>query len=90
MTELNDHTDAELARREHDAEMGGTSASEQRWLKFCSDVEELLELDSLDGDEAEDGYSLDGAHESFEAGRSARDYTRDVSEKRRDMGLGVL
>jgi len=41
-------------------------ASEELWFAWCNQVERILG-DSLDGDEASDGYSLDSAYEAFVA-----------------------
>ena len=64
MTDLDDHpfSAANIARE------GGTpDASDARWLKWAAEVERLLGHD-LDGNENEDGYSLDFAYEAFSAG----------------------
>lgn len=83
----NDHTDAELARREHEAEMGVISNDENRWFAWVDRAERLLGLDSLDGDAVEDGYSLDDAHDRFEAGMPAEDYAREVRLAWQGKGL---
>lgn len=61
----NDHTDAELDRRELAYEMSGDTLESIRFERWCSDVEALMGIDDLDGDDAEDGYSLDEAHGLF-------------------------
>lgn len=82
----NDHTDAEFERRQHAYEMGEESPSEKRWYAFCREAEKLLGFD-LDGTESEDGYSLDFAHDAFQAGKSPAEYAAGVRAKRSEMGL---
>lgn len=88
---INDHTDAEIARREHDYEMGGETASERAWSRFVDDCEEELFKrgygTSLDGNEATDGYSLDTAHEAFRLGHTVEEYMETVDADRHDLGL---
>lgn len=86
MTYINDHTDAEIARRAHDYEMGAFSPSEVRWHQWCNAVEAIIGFD-LDGDEEEDGYSLDYAHNAFEAGQTPAIYAAAVRSKRWELGL---
>lgn len=38
------------------------------WEKWVDEVAAILQLDSLDGDQDEDGYSLDAAHDYYEDG----------------------
>jgi hypothetical protein len=92
--ELNDHTDAEIARREHAYEMGESSKGERAWLAFVRKVERALKLYSyndgnLDGDESEDGYSLDGAGEAFDKGMSVVGYLDQIRRRRAALGLPV-
>lgn len=51
---------------------------DRKWSCFVDDIERTLGLakGALDGDEAEDGYSLDSAHDAFRAGISAAAYAR--------------
>lgn len=44
-----------------------SSGFDNRWEAWLRKVEELTGLDSLDGDEEEDGYSLDTAYDLFAA-----------------------
>lgn len=54
------------------------SPTERRWFRFVADVERLAGLDTLDGNEREDGYSLDGAYDDFLAGETAAEYAADI------------
>jgi len=94
----NDHTDAEIMRREHEYEMGDTELVDSQqykgWAAWSEEVENLL-IDvgattpqrGLDGSEAEDGFSIDYAYTSFEAGLSPADYFADVLIARGQMGF---
>lgn len=79
MTDLDDHpfSAANIAR-----EGGAPDASEARWLKWAAEVERLLGHD-LDGNENEDGYSIDFAYEAFSAGHIPASYAGDVAKKKR-------
>lgn len=72
--DLNDHPFAAFARGE-----SYVSPSENRWLRWVKRVESLLGHD-LDGDQDSDGYSLDFAHASFEAGVTAENYVEELRE----------
>jgi hypothetical protein len=90
----NDHTDAEIARREHAAEMGESSSSEKRWLRFVHKVECALKLydfsdGNLDKDEADECYSLDGAGDAFDNGMSVVGYLSQIISRRQARGLPV-
>lgn len=76
----NDHTDAEYARRELAYEMGEETGEDKRWDAWVKQVCYILKLDSLDGDEKEDGYSLDGAREYFDEGESPDSYAEMCKE----------
>lgn len=54
------------------------SPNERAWLRWVRRVESLLGH-SLDGNEREDGYSLDYAHDAFCAGDSPEAYVAEVS-----------
>jgi hypothetical protein len=82
-----DHTTAELARREHLREMGALDPSETAWLSWVRRAEKELRISSLDGDESEDGYSLDFAYEAWRQGLSAGRYATDVRIARAGLGL---
>jgi hypothetical protein len=88
---MNDHTDAEFARREHDYEMGGESASDRAWTRFYKEVSDFIILRgwgrSGDGDQEKDGFSLDYAYEAWEDGKTAVEYISEVVATRREMGL---
>lgn len=47
------------------------------WDQWIDDVEATVGH-SMDGDQAEDGYSLDYAHDAFNAGYTAADYAKKV------------
>lgn len=59
----------------HRHEMGIETASDLAWDRWCVLAQKRLGVTSLDGDEAEDGFSIDSAYEAFAAGRSPADYT---------------
>jgi hypothetical protein len=50
----------------------------QRWVK---QVEKLLHIRSLDGNQEEDGYSLDFAHDAFERELSPKQYADSVVKR---------
>lgn len=80
MQDLSDHPfSPENVRRE----LGEDSPSDIAWEKWVKRVEQLLDLKSLDGTEAEDGYSLDFAFEAFERGETAEHYADTVRKKQR-------
>lgn len=58
------------ARLDHAREMGEDSPSDRAWFAFCREVENLLGVETLDGDYAADGYCLDEAHGLFINGTS--------------------
>ncbi len=68
-------------------ECGGDSPSDRRWYAFCRKVEALIGVD-LDGDEDEDGYSIDGAYAAWEVGVSPAEYAAEVRAARVALGLG--
>jgi hypothetical protein len=90
----NDHTDAELARREHEYEMGGQSADDKAYADFMERAVDLL-VDAgvttieqgLDGDQETDGFSLDLAYELFLEGNSPEDYVTGVFFERGLLGF---
>jgi hypothetical protein len=51
-------------------------AGDRAWERFLGECERLLglEVGSLDGNEAEDGWSLDSAHDAFKAGLTPAEY----------------
>jgi hypothetical protein len=53
------------------------SPSERAWLRWIDEVEKLAGHD-LDGDQAEDGYSMDGFHELFEKGRTPEQAVAEI------------
>jgi hypothetical protein len=56
---------------------------ERAWYKFCAGVAVVLSLSSLDGDQDEDGYSLDTAYDYFKDGHTVAEYVAFVKEERR-------
>lgn len=55
--------------------------SDARWLGWCGRAEDMLGHD-LDGDQARDGYSIDGAFAAFRDGASVVEYVLDVQGRR--------
>ena len=55
--------------------------NDTRWLNFVASAEDMLGHD-LDGDQAEDGYSIDGAYRAFCEGASVVEYVLDVKGRR--------
>lgn len=53
------------------------SPGEKRWLAWVKQVETLLGH-SLDGDQQDDGYSLDFAFDDFEHGLTPEQYVSDT------------
>lgn len=51
--------------------------TDTRWLSWCGRAEDMLGH-ALDGDQATDGYSLDGAFAAFREGASVVEYVLDV------------
>jgi hypothetical protein len=96
---FNDHTDAEFARRETAREMGEESPSDRAWSRFYDAVEAEIvargwdeaftngKSRGLDGADDETGYSIDGAHDAFEARRTVAEYVAQVSARRAALGL---
>lgn len=64
-------------------ESGEDSASDKAWSAWLKRAAFLIGVASLDGDEKEDGYSLDFAFESFERGETADWYASEVQRKLR-------
>lgn len=60
------------------------SPEERRWLAWCAKVERVLCHD-LDGNEALDGYSMDGAYAAFEAGLTTAAYAGEVTVAKRAL-----
>lgn len=54
------------------------SSHDARWSKWIGRVETLLQINSLDGDQEQDGYSLDFAY---------RDFLRNVSPETYAIGV---
>jgi hypothetical protein len=60
-----------IAERQH--EFGGDTASDRAWKNFVNQVELIMQIDNLDGDQAADGYSLDFAYDLFVDGLTPRE-----------------
>lgn len=60
--------------------------SDRRFSAFVAKVEQLLGVDDLDGDDAIDGYSLDGASDAFDDGATAAEYAADVRARLAALG----
>jgi hypothetical protein len=73
--DLNDHPFAIFQASE-----SYTSPREQRWLAWIRQAETLVGH-SLDGDEDEDGYSMDGAYAAWEHGETPAAYAAEVSPR---------
>ena len=91
---INDHTDAELARREHAYEMGEDTPEEKAFDRFMDEAIDLLvdvgvtdRKQGLDGDQETDGFSLDFAFDFFRDGASPADYVADVLWTRGQLGF---
>lgn len=90
-----DATDLELARREHDAEMGGQTAGDRAWSRWFDAAARVVKANGwetqvtrgLDGAEDEDGFSIDFAYDAFERGESVETYITEASRRRKEMGL---
>lgn len=57
-------------------ELGVETPGERRWLLWLSQVEALLGVDSLDGDQENNGYSLDFASDAFDRGETPEEYVQ--------------
>lgn len=93
-----DATDLEIARREHDYEMGGESQSDRAWSRWYDRAAATITANGwntdrsrgLDGSEIpgdDDGYSIDGAYDAFEARWSVERYIAHVATRRAELGL---
>jgi hypothetical protein len=79
----------------HDHEMAIDTPSDRAWSRWIRDVEKLLGIDDLDGNDCPKagpcvGYSLDGAYDAYEAGKSPATYAVDVNARRVGLGLPRL
>ncbi len=98
-----DATELEIARRETAYELGAESNEDRRWSRWYKSAEmsiisngwdekftggqALGKSRGLDGCDWETGYSIDGAYDAFEAGRSVQDYIAVVALARMALGL---
>lgn len=93
---INDHTDAEAAHRDHAYEMGEDDSATLTWHAWIERVERMLfcvgattEQQGLDGDQAQDGFSLDFAHSAYMRMVDPITYFEGVMKMRAEMGYGV-
>lgn len=98
-----DATDLEIARREHNYELGGESNADRRWSWFYNTAtaaiiargwdekftggQKVGQSRGLDGADDETGYSIDGAYDAFEKGWTVDRYIRQVMAARAELGL---
>lgn len=91
---MTDATDQEIARREHNREMGGGDATDRAWTSFFIGCTNALILrgygTSLDGDEKTDGYSIDSAYDAFRLGHTVAEYMEVVTADRHELGLSTV
>lgn len=57
------------------------SPGEKAWYRWIKKAERLCGHD-LDGNEARDGYSMDGSYAAFEVNVSPEDYAKEVADAR--------
>ncbi len=57
-----------------------TSESESNWIGWINEAEKLAGH-SLDGDQEEDGYSLDGCYDAFKRGFTPNDYMNHIHDE---------
>jgi len=98
-----DATDLEVARRQHEYEMGIEDTGEAAWDRFYRAASrEVIARDwdekftggdragqtrGLDGDDRETGYSIDSAFDAFSKGFTVERYIVSVKKKRAELGL---
>jgi hypothetical protein len=56
------------------AHESGETDKERNWFRWVAKVKKLLSLDSLDGDQETEGFSLDDAYECWEVGFTPEEY----------------
>ena len=76
----------------HDHEMAIDTPSDRAWSRWIRDVETLLGIDDLDGNDCPKagpcvGHSLDAGYDAFEARKSPSAYAVAVNVRRADLGL---
>lgn len=82
-----DHRDA---HREH-MDFAAKEAAELNrncWNQWIEDLEAILGH-SMDGDQVVDGYSLDYAHEAFNAGLPPFEYSQKVTDTKARRASGI-
>lgn len=62
-------------------ESGEPTRREQEWFAYLKEIADRCGLLNMDGDQGEDGYSLDQCLEWFEAGVSAEEAARRVDRE---------
>lgn len=75
LEDLNDHPMAIAHQIERDAVQ---EEQDRRMDLWFGEVEKLLDVDSLDEDENQVGYSIDGAVSAFCAGNTPQEYADQV------------
>lgn len=80
-----DQIEAHLAFRKHEL---GNDLNEQKWLKWATDVEAVLEH-GLDGDQQEDGYSIDTAFDFYEDGLTVQEAASEFATLKVLVDIGV-
>jgi hypothetical protein len=59
------YLDEMAAFHARELERDGDAAEQRRWERWLSRVSVLTGIDNLDGNEPEDGYSLDGLYDRY-------------------------
>jgi hypothetical protein len=90
-----DQTEAEIARREHDAEMGSQTTTDRQWSRWFDRAAAAVKANGwetpltkgLDGAQDEDGFSIDYAYDAFERGETVETYIAEAARRRKEMGV---
>lgn len=98
-----DATDQEVARRQHEYEMGIKDTGEAAWDRFYRAASNAViarnwdekftggarvnQTRGLDGDDRETGYSIDSAFDAFSRGKTVEIYIGEVAKRRVELGL---
>lgn len=62
----------------HESGTDAEGRAEARWLKWAERVERLAGLHTLDGDQEQDGYSLDYAYDAYCEGCAAEEHANAI------------
>lgn len=100
-----DATDVEVARRQHEYEMGIEDTGEAAWDSFYRAASNAViargwdekftggarinQTRGLDGDDRETGYSIDSAFDAFSRGESVDRYIAKVAHRRAALGFAA-